>query len=236
MEWILAIAALFCITTAAIWFAKRHYEKRLTVYQNELLKKQIEEVHSIYQTMRGWRHDYHNHIQAMQASMALGRYEEVCEYLRQLNDDLTNVDTVLKTGRVMIDAILNGKISIAAQNEIPVNAKAKIPQELQVNDVDLCVIIGNLLDNAIEENKKLEAEERFIRIYIGTKNTQLYIAVTNAAGKKQEKSGFLFSSSKGDDHGFGLTRIKGIVRKYDGIFTADSEDGGFTAEVLLPIQ
>ena len=214
----------------------RLIDKRIDAYQSDLMKKYCDEVESMYAKMRGWRHDYHNHIQAMQASMALGRYEEVCEYLRQLNDDLTNVDTVLKTGRVMIDAILNGKISIAAQNEIPVNAKAKIPQELQVNDVDLCVIIGNLLDNAIEENKKLEVEKRFIRIYIGTKNIQLYIAITNAAGKKQEKSGFLFSSSKGADHGFGLTRIKGIVKKYDGIFTADSEDGGFTAEVLLPIQ
>lgn len=214
----------------------RLVDKRIDAYQSDLMKKYCDEVESMYAKMRGWRHDYHNHIQAMQASMALGRYEEVCEYLRQLNDDLTNVDTVLKTGRVMIDAILNGKISIAAKNEIPVNAKAKIPQELQVNDVDLCVIIGNLLDNAIEENKKLEAEKRFIRIYIGTKNTQLYIAITNAAGKKKEKSGFLFSSSKGADHGFGLTRVKGIVKKYDGIFTADSEDGGFTAEVLLPIR
>lgn len=214
---------------------ERLIDKRIDAYQSDLMKKYCDEVESMYTKMRGWRHDYHNHIQALQASMALGRYQEVNEYLRQLNDDLTNVDTVLKTGRVMVDAILNGKISIAARNEIPVNARAAIPRELQANDVDLCVIIGNLLDNAIEENKKLEAEKRFIRIYIGMKNTHLYIAVTNAAGKKQEKSGTLFASSKGAEHGFGLARVRGIVKKYDGIFTADSEDGGFTAEVLLPV-
>ena len=213
----------------------RLIEKRIEAYQTDLIKKYCDEVESMYAKMRGWRHDYHNHIQAMQASMALGRYEEVCGYLRQLNDDLSHVDTVVKTGRVMIDAILNGKISIAARNEIPVNARAKIPEELQINDVDLCVIIGNLLDNAIEENKKLEAEKRFLRVYMGLKNTQFYIAVTNAAGKKQRKTGALFSSSKGAEHGFGLTRVKGIVKKYDGLFSADSEDGGFTAEVLLPI-
>ncbi len=213
----------------------RLIEKRIEAYQTDLIKKYCDEVESMYAKMRGWRHDYHNHIQAMQASMALGRYEEVCGYLRQLNDDLSNVDTVVKTGRVMIDAILNGKISIAARNGIAVNARAKIPEELQINDVDLCVIIGNLLDNAIEENKKLEAEKRFLRVYMGLKNTQFYIAVTNAAGKKQKKTGAIFSSSKGAEHGFGLTRVKGIVRKYDGIFSADSEDGGFTAEVLLPV-
>ena len=146
-------------------------DKRIEAYQSDLMKKYCDEVENMYKQMRGWRHDYHNHIQAMQASMALGKYEEVNAYLRQLNDDLTNVDTVLKTGRVMVDAILNGKISLAAQNNIPVNAKAKIPENLKMNDIDLCVIIGNLLDNAIEENKRIEEDKRFIRIYIGTKNT-----------------------------------------------------------------
>ena len=213
----------------------RWIDRRIEAYQTDLMQKYCDEVESMYTKMRGWRHDYHNHIQAMQASMAMGKYEEVNEYLHQLNDDLSNVDTVLKTGRVMVDAILNGKISIASQNDIPVNAKARVPQEAGLNDVDLCVIIGNLLDNAIEENKKLDRERRFIRIYMGAKNTHLYIAVTNAAGKKRQRGNSFFPSSKGAMHGFGLARVAAIVKKYDGIFTADSEDGGFTAEVLLPI-
>ncbi len=216
-------------------FFNKVIDKRIDAYQSDLMKKYCDEVESMYKKMRGWRHDYHNHIQAMQASMALGRYEEVTEYLRQLNDDLTNVDTVQKTGRVMVDAILNGKISLAAQNKIPVNAKAKIPEGLKMGDVDLCVVIGNLLDNAIEENKRLPEGQRFIRIYIGTKNTYLYIAVTNAAGKKQNKAGQRFLSMQGTGHGFGLARVDGIVKKYEGFFSADSEDGGFTAEALVPI-
>jgi len=210
-------------------------EKQIESYQSELMQKYCDEVENMYTQMRGWRHDYHNHIQTLQASMALGKYEEVNEYLRQLNDDLTSVDTVLKTGRVMVDALLNGKISLAVRNQIPVNAKAKLPEALQMNDVELCVLIGNLMDNAIEANNRLEAEMRFLRIYIGRKNTYLYIAVTNAAGPKQNKSGSLFPSSKGPRHGFGLARVKRIVQKHDGIFTAASEDGGFTAEILIPI-
>ena len=101
--------------------------RRIERYQSELLQKYCDEVESMYRKMRGWRHDYHNHIQALQASMALGKYDEVNRYLAELNQDLTTVDTVIKTGRVMVDAILNGKLNIAAQNEIPVNAKAKIP-------------------------------------------------------------------------------------------------------------
>ncbi len=211
-------------------------DKRIEAYQSDLIRKYCDEIESMYTKMRGWRHDYHNHIQALQASMAMGKYEEVNAYLRQLNDDLVNVDTAIKTGRVMVDAILNGKINIAAQNDIAVNAKARIPDKTPLTDVDLCVIIGNLLDNAIEENRGLSVSDRFIRIYIGQKNTQFYLAITNAAGKKHVRHGSLFASSKGLNHGFGLMRVERVVKKYGGLFSADSEDGGFTAELLIPME
>lgn len=215
---------------------RKWIDRRIEDYQSDLLQKYCDEVESMYTKMRGWRHDYHNHIQALQASMALEKYDEVNEYLRQLNDDLTQVDTTIKTGRVMIDAILNGKLNIAAQNEIAVNAKAKIPEGTPVTDVDLCAIIGNLLDNAIEENKRLPQEDRFIRIYIGQKNTQFYLVFTNAAGKKRDKRKSMFPSDKGAQHGLGLARVESLVKKYGGICMTDSEDGGFTAELLIPLQ
>ena len=210
--------------------------KRIESYQSELIEKYCAEVESMYTKMRGWRHDYHNHIQVMQASMALGRYEEAKEYLHQLNDDLTNVDTTIKTGQVMVDAILNGKLALAAKNNIPVNVKARLPEKLSIRTIDLCVIIGNLLDNAIEENINLPEEDRFLRIYIGVKNTQLYLCFTNAAGKRKVKYAKTFLSTKGTSHGFGVSRVESIVKKYEGFFSADSEDGGFTAEILLPLE
>ncbi len=216
-------------------FFDRMVNRKIERYQSELLQKYCDEVESMYRKMRGWRHDYHNHIQALQASMALGKYDEVNRYLADLNQDLTTVDTVIKTGRVMVDAILNGKLNIAAQNEIPVNAKAKIPEGTPVSDIDLCVIIGNLLDNAIEENKRLPGDSRFIRVYMGRKNTQFYLSVTNAAGKKRAKTNSRFLSAKGVEHGFGLDRVASVVKKYGGYFSADSEDGGFTAELLIGI-
>ena len=62
------------------------------------------------------------------------------------------------------------------------------------------------------------------------------VLFTNAAGKKQHKFGSLYSSSKGINHGFGLGRVKSTVEKYGGMFSADSEDGGFTAEILIPLD
>ena len=104
-----------------------------------------------------------------------------------------------------------------------------------VSDIDLRVMIGNLPDNAIEENRRLPENARFLRVYIGKKNTYFYLIVTNAAGKKKERTGRLFSSSKSAGHGFGLSGVKRITEKYGGLFSADSEDGGFTTEILIPL-
>ena len=188
-------------------FWDKWIDKRIEAYQSDLIRKYCDEVESMYAKMRGWRHDYHNHIQAMQASMSLGRYDEVNAYLRELNDDLTQVDTAVKTGRVMVDAILNGKLNVAAQNKIPVNVKARIPDGTPCTDVDLCVILGNLLDNAVEENAKLPEADRFLRVYLGQKNTQMYLAVTNAAGKKRERSRCHEAADPGALYGSGNVRL-----------------------------
>ena len=141
-------------------------DRRIAEYQKELIAKHCDEVQNIYQTMRGWRHDYHNHIQTLLALS--GNEAKTREYLLKLNDDLTQVDTVLKTGNVMVDAILNSKLSLIRSKEIRVNAKAVVPTELNVSEIDLCVIIGNLLDNAMEAClRQAEEKERFIRVFIG---------------------------------------------------------------------
>lgn len=126
----------------------RMIDRKIVEYQSDLMEKHCEEVQNIYETMRGWRHDYHNHIQTLLA--LCGDEERTREYLWKLNDDLTMVDTVIKTGNVMVDAILNSKLSLIKSKGIEVNAKAIVPKELPVSEIDLCTIVGNLLDNAME--------------------------------------------------------------------------------------
>ena len=93
----------------------------------------------------------------------------------------------------MTDAILNSKISLARSKDIQVIADADIPVKLNSSEIDLCCIIGNLFDNAIEASLQLPKEKRLIRIYMDMKNTQLYISFTNfTAGKKLKKTGKSF--------------------------------------------
>ena len=214
----------------------RLIDKHIAAYQRELIEIHYAEVENMYRQMRGWRHDYRSHIQVMKAHAAQGNWQAVAAYLDQLETDLAAVDTVVKTGNPMADAILNSKISLARSKGIPVRADASVPVKLSISELDLCVILGNLFDNAIEASLALPEEERLIRVYMDMKGTQLYISCTNftATGKRQ-KTGGLFRSTKGEGHGFGLVRMDAIIERLGGYLTRNSEDGAFTTEILLPV-
>lgn len=213
----------------------RMIDRRIAEYQNDLITRHCDEVQNIYRTMRGWRHDYHNHIQAL---LALSSDEgKTRSYLLKLNDDLTSIDTVIKTGNVMIDAILNSKLSLIKSKKIDINAKAAVPPRLHISEIDLCVIIGNLLDNAMEAClRQGEAENRFIRVFIGVLKDQLYVSVTNSVGGEIRKSGKNYLSvKKNPNHGFGLMRVDKIVEKYEGFVNRQNEEGVFATEIMLPL-
>lgn len=214
----------------------RMIHRKISEYQSDLMKKHCDEVENIYKIMRGWRHDYHNHIQALLA--LCDDTERTKEYLWKLNDDLISVDTVIKTGNVMVDAILNSKISLLKSRGISVNAKAIVPSELPVSEVDLCTVIGNLLDNAMEAVlRQSEEDERFIRVFIGILKEQLYISVYNSTGGKLKKNKNTYISTKtGKNHGFGLLSVDRIVKKYKGFINRQNEEGVFATEVLLPLS
>lgn len=216
-------------------FFSKKIDKKIASYQQELIETHYREVDNMYHQIRGWRHDYRNHIQTMKAYAAKEDWEAIRHYLDLLDEDLMKVDPVIKTGNPMTDAILNSKISLAKSKGIHVIADAHIPVKLKSSEIDLCCIIGNLFDNAIEASVKLPEKERIIRVYMDMKNTQLYISFTNfTAGKKLKKEGKRFQSTKGEGHGFGLVRIDTIIERLDGYISRNSEDGAFTTEILLP--
>lgn len=213
----------------------KQIDKRIAAYQRELIETHYQEVENMYRQIRGWRHDYRNHIQTMKVLAANGDMDGIKSYLDELDTDLNTVDTVVKTGNSMADAILNSKISLAKSKNIPVQVDAHIPVKLKMSELDLCCIIGNLFDNAIDASLSLPEEQRLIRVYMDMKNTQLYISFTNfTSAKKMEKMGKLFKTTKGDGHGFGLVRMDNIVERLDGYLSRNSEDGAFTTEILIP--
>lgn len=213
----------------------RYVNRRISRFQNELVNRHYDEVDTMYRRMRGWRHDYHNHIQTLTAYLSMAQYDEASNYLELLTEDLAKVDTVLRTGNIKVDAILNSKLALIQERDIKVDATAIVPKEISISDIDLSVLIGNLMDNAMEACAKLPEEERFIRVYIDVIKKQLYISVTNSMDGMAKRRGNHFLSDKQGNHGFGLLRIDDIVAKHGGYLNRKAEDGVFATEVMLPL-
>ena len=211
---------------------KKTYLK-LVEYQTEQSEKHLNEVRSIHKEMRGYKHDFHHHLQTLKGQLEAGEVDRALAYIEQLDNQLMNVDTLLKTGNVSLDAILSAKIAQAKAENIAVTVKANVPDQLTISDLELSIIVGNLLDNAIEACRTVTGE-RFIRIFISMKGTMLYFSMLNAAGAKKKKTGSLFATHKDGVHGFGLRRAEAILEEHGGWVKYNSEDGAFTSEFLVP--
>lgn len=216
---------------------RRQVEREISVYQQDLVQKHFQEVDNLYRQTRGWRHDLKNHLQTMSAYLELGQTDKLGQYLHDLTQDYDNeVAAVFKTGNAMLDAILGSKLSLLRKAEIRVDATASVPGDLTVSDVDLSIMIGNLLDNALEACLKVPAQERFVRLYIARAKDNLYIYVMNAADGSYRKGlrGYLSTKAEGG-HGYGLQRIDKVIRKYRGYSNRQDEGNVFATEILLPL-
>ena len=236
---LLLLAAAGAAFLAFLFFwIPRLMDRRLEHFQSDLMDRHYDEVENMYRTMRGWRHDYHNHIQAMKAYAQLGKYEELIAYLGRLDENLYQVDTVVKTGNLMMDAVLGSKLSLMKHRGIRTDVTVHVPEEMRLTDMELCVLVGNLLDNAIEAcDEVAEEENRFIRIYMDTLQEQFYLSIMNGMKGKAQRKGMSFVSRKreGGLPGFGLQRVDRIVEKYGGYLNRQTEDGVFATEILLPL-
>ncbi len=212
------------------------FENNTRYFQQNVLHNQYEEIKNIYLNMRGWRHDYHSHLQTIKAHLALNQLDEVQKYLLELEKDLSRVDSYVKSGNLMSDAILNSKISIAENKNINVICKAELPENVIITDIDMCVILGNLLDNAIESCVKIEENKRFIRIYIAVMRKQLYMSIQNSAKEELDFNERNYISTKRGEHGLGMKRVKILVDKYNGYLNLQNEPGIFASELTIPIE
>lgn len=229
-------ALIFVLLEYLLQRIMKREEDKTIIYQNKLMKQQMDEIENIYMTMRGWRHDYHNHLQSLKGYLSLNKVDQMKNYLNELETDLDSIDTLYHSGNLQLDSILNAKLSIAEKGQIRIHCDASIPPQLHVSDLDLCVILGNLLDNAIESCRKIKnPDERFIRVYIGILKKQLYISITNATSETVKQRTDHYFTTKRGDHGHGLKRVDQVVKKYDGYLNRQNEPGVFATEIVLPL-
>lgn len=219
-----------------MYSVQKHYDVTSRAFQQSLLSSHYQEVKDIYLQMRSWRHDYHNHLQTFKAYLARGQVKELGKHLNELEAELDSIDTLVNSGNAMVDAILNSKLSLAKKQGIDLNVKVAVLADLPISDVDLCVILGNLLDNAIEACRQIEPGQRWLRLYFDTQGEQLYLSIQNAAKEILNFNERNYISTKRGDHGLGLKRVKLLLEKYQGFLNLQNEPGIFAAEVSVPLE
>ncbi|MCR8969800.1 response regulator [Facklamia sp. 7083-14-GEN3] len=231
----LAVGLLIALLVIFYYIYLLRRELKFHQLQQKELDNYALEVESVYRQMRGIRHDYRNHLQVVQAYLNGQDYRSLDTYLQELTNEMNQVDTIIRTGNTLIDALVNTKLSRAQSRGVEVHASAIAPSKLSVNSTDLAVILGNLLNNALEATANSNNQKAaFIRLYIAPLKNTFYISLQNSMDQKP-RQGFL--SLKGANRqGYGLKRIDEAVNKNQVIVNRQWEEGVFATEVTLPLK
>lgn len=222
----------------------KHAQKNLHLTEENLIAKMntSEYEHVLSQTteLRTLKHDMDNHLQTLSSLIHNESPQEAIHYLDKIRNELSKNHPLLSSGNLPVDCILSSKIQLAQAKSIHMEYSVLLPSRLPLNDVDMCSLLGNLCDNAIEACDKFPANaEKKIDLRIMPFQDMLSIKITNPSDGiyKTNKNGLLLSTkSDASQHGIGLKQIEKIVTKYDGFTTVRPGDNDFAVDILIPLS
>ena len=199
------------------------------------LKTQLKHLDDILITqkqIKKFKHDFNNYIIGLQAYIDNDDRQGANEYVKDLKEKFNPGEDIIETGNTALDAILSTKIAIAESKGISVNTKIQIPEDILVDPIDMCIIFGNALDNAIEACERTETADKKIGITIICKDEAVLCKIVNTAPKPVTA---LLETSKADkqNHGFGLGNIKTALSKYNANPTIERTDTEFTLKFVI---
>ncbi len=194
--------------------------------------KHMDDILITQKQIKKFKHDYNNFQIGLQAYLDNGDLAGAGKYLQDLREKMNNSGNIVETGNIALDAILSTKIAIAESRGIIVNTKIQIPEEISVDPIDMCIIFGNALDNAIEACDRIEKTNKKISLTIICKDKAVLCKVVNTAPKPENSA---HSTTKTDkkNHGFGLENIKTALTKYNASPTIERTDAEFTLKFVI---
>lgn len=237
-------AAIICLINVGVFFL---YERVMESYQekvkNTLMEQQLhmyanqlDIIRQSQQNLKSLRHDMKNHLFQIDVYLQNEKYDEAKDYLGQMESKLEISKEHVRTGNIEIDGILNYKLSIIEDLGCVPEVEINVPEQKFMPNFDLTVLLGNLLDNALEALRK--DQKKFLSIEIRYTKSILYISVYNSFNGVINKRGNRLLSLKKDkdSHGIGLSNVESIVNKYNGEMKIDSKDGIYKADIILYIK
>lgn len=238
------ILAIVLMVSLLLFNINRQYEAekelaRMKSEQAELLERDYTTLNQAYALHAKLFHDFHNHIGILQQLLSHQKYEEALQYLDELQDPIREMDQAMWTGDEATDYLINSKIAIAKAQGIPLQVQVEFPRHTDIRSADLCAILGNLLDNALEATKQMpDSKQRFIRLTIRRIHQMLVIKVENSFAVPPIKENGLLKTTKMENglHGWGLKSAQTAAEKYDGTVQTSCTDSTFRAVATLSYQ
>lgn len=238
-----SMVGLVAATISIIKISISETEKKSAV---DLLSKQIEnqveyyeKINKIYDEFRSFRHDFKNHILCLRALVAANDIDKAVAYM----DDIEAMSSVKKkeynTGNIIIDALLSDKSDKAAKSNSKLEFNGYVPT-IGITNADLCIIMANAIDNAIEACAKDENSDiKTIKADANFKQGYFFFKISNPIFEEIRVNGknkLITSKKNSERHGFGVSNIIRTVKKYEGNAEISTESDIFTLDIQMQLM
>ncbi|MDF2594474.1 MAG: hypothetical protein K0R69_815 [Clostridia bacterium] len=240
LVWISVGILVLTITVYQIFqYMSDYFEKEtqhhIMQYQNEVMMQTVLDQDETNKEVRRIWHDFNNHISCIDMLLQMNNVVRARKYISDMQINSQVVHFEIKTGNEIADAVLNQKYKKAKKHNIQFKVEGQLTDDININEVDLCSLMSNALDNAIEANLKvLDESRRAIGVQIKSRDYCLFLEITNTVDKNitnAEITGTTKEDKK--SHGFGMLNMKTIAEKYQGYMNYKFKGDSFNLSIML---
>ena len=235
---VLGILAITLFIVLVILVYQKKEMKRLMVLKDKCIREQTEQYKMAMnkeRELRRFRHDYNAHMTAISGLLANGEYDKLQEYIKSMGYFKEKFNLV-NSGNIITDAVFNQYKELCDKDNIGFEISGKLPENFNMAETDLCVLLSNLISNAYEAALKSEKERRIVSVEIRNSDDDIFIDVSNSVNGEVVFKNGLPVTDKPDrkNHGFGVENILEVVERNGGYVEWKQLDKGrFTAEIML---
>ena len=233
---LIALIIVFCLTLLYIKSIMRNsfIEKKLFEVRNKIIARQYHELNTVYEQYRCAIHDEKHMLLYLQECLNQNEIDTAKKFLNSYNNEINKNRTHSWTGITNLDFLLNIKKTQIDESSIKFHLDCQI-EVINLEDADFVVLLGNLLDNAIEAAEKCEIEDREIYLSLKNINNMTFFKLRNSCMTKPNHNNFRFFTSKEnpDDHGWGIESVKHIVNKYHGEISFHYDNAFFEVTIFI---
>lgn len=214
---------------------QREHELELQLRLARITKEYEHQIHENTKILKALRHDLKNHFIVLEGYLKKNEVWQAKKYLEQIRGKIIKSNNIVDIDNIALSALLTEKSNLCKEKGISFYTQFVRDARLTISDIDLCTIIGNLMDNAIEAAEKVSKGEKSIDIYIKVKEKIVQIVCLNnyQVEPKIEKGKLFTIKKEKNNHGIGLKNVEIIVDKYDGFMKYDFEKNKFNIEIIL---